>query len=113
MSPPWAEAEAALRLVEKVVADGPRAAHDEVAAVARCTAALRDHTVEAWRHGKTSRAVLDHANALVSLCYGAEAPLIGFHLDRLQQTRDELRRHLALARGDACDDGPGADGRDA
>lgn len=50
--------------------------------------ALRNQLLKLHRDGSISRARLDEANALVSLAHGAEHPLIGFHLHRLEQARD-------------------------
>src|SRR3546814_19526436 len=70
------------------IAAGPQVAHEDVASAVRCVAALRNHMLAEVRNGGVSRTGLNRANALLSLAYGAQAPLIGFHLNRNKHTRD-------------------------
>jgi hypothetical protein len=91
------EAERAMEALEAAIAHGPQAPHQEVADAVRCMIALRDHLLERARRGDDTRTALARVNSLVSLAHGAEHPLIGFHLHRLEQTRDGLAELLKPA----------------
>jgi hypothetical protein len=88
-------AETAIAALDEVIAAGPQAAHEDVASAVRCVAAMRNHMLAEVRNGDVSRTCLDRANTLLSLAYGAQAPLMGFHLRRIKQTRDGLAALLA------------------
>jgi hypothetical protein len=86
------EAERAIEALKAAISHGPQAPHQEVADAVRCVIALRNHLLERARAGDDTRAALDRVNSLVSLAHGAEHPLIGFHLYRMEQTRDGIDR---------------------
>lgn len=90
-------AETAIAALDEVIASGPQVAHEDVASAVQCVAAMRNHMLAEARNGGVSRACLDQANALLSLAYGAQAPLMGLHLHRIGQTRDGLAALLASA----------------
>src|SRR3546814_10386810 len=92
-------AETAIAALDEVIAPGPQVAHEDVASAVRCVAALRNHMLAEVRNGGVSRTGLTRANALLSLAYGAQAPLIGFHLNRFKQTREGLSAFLASGCG--------------
>src|SRR3546814_15866181 len=77
-------AETAIAALDEVIAAGPQVAHEDVASAVRCVAALRNHMLAEVRNGGVSRTGLNRANALLSLAFGAQAPLIGFHPNRIQ-----------------------------
>lgn len=78
--------------LDAAIALGPDAPHQDIADAVRCVIDLRNHVIALKREGKLNQAQVDQANSLVSLAYGAEHPLIGFHLHRLEQTRDGARK---------------------
>lgn len=88
------EAEAAIRDVEVALGAGEAVTHAEIRVATQAIVALRDRCIERYRAGALDREVLERANALVSLSYGAEFPLSGLHRDRLEKTRDALRALL-------------------
>ena len=88
-------AEKAIAALDEVIAAGPQVAHEDVASAVRCLAAMRNHMLAEVRNGGVSRTCLGRANALLSLVYGAQAPLIGFHLNRIKQTRRGLAALLS------------------
>ena len=68
----------------------------EIAEAVKCVIAWRNAIIEAFRAGAASREALDRANALVSLAYGAEYPLVGLHRDRIEQARGEMAQAAAI-----------------
>lgn len=80
--------EACIDALDQTIASGPTAPHEEIAVAVGCVIALRNEILECTRSGQVDKELLDQANSLVSLAYGAEHPLIGVHLHRLKQTRD-------------------------
>jgi hypothetical protein len=91
---PIACGETAIRKLDEALAAGPKLEHEDLVVAIRCVAELRNELVARWRQGEAPREMLDRANALLSLAYGAQAPLIGIHLHRIEQTRDGLKRLL-------------------
>lgn len=85
---------AAVEAVEEVLRLGPSAGHRALRAAANGVIAFRNHAIEAHRHGSVPRELLDRANALTSLAFGAEFPLSGMHMRRLEEVRDEFRGML-------------------
>lgn len=81
----------AIRRLEAVIAAGPDVTHEAVHLAVTGVAAFRNRLIDDHRRGGADRACLDAANGLVSLGYGAEFPLTGFHLRRFQQARDGLK----------------------
>ncbi|MEZ5818736.1 MAG: hypothetical protein R3D44_16805 [Hyphomicrobiaceae bacterium] len=57
--------------------------------------AARDRLIAFQREtGSNAEAALDRLNQLISLTFGAEAPLVGVHLDRIEKVRDVLEDDL-------------------
>lgn len=90
-------AQSAILALEAVLQKGPRVPHREVAEAIGYLILMRNRLIDSARAGKAPRTWLDQANSLVSLSYGAENPLIGFHMHRLEQTRDGLKALLSSA----------------
>ncbi len=90
-----AEAEAAAERLDAALAAGPDVRHEDLAAAVAAIAALRNGIAARARAGGADRDLLDRANALLSLAYGAEAPLAGLHLERAERARDGLRSLMA------------------
>lgn len=84
----------AIKTIDIVLREGLQVEHAGIQAATNDVVAFRNRVIERFRHGAVDRAVLDRANSLVSLAYGAEFPLSGLHLHRLEQTRDGLRKLL-------------------
>lgn len=87
-------ASTAIRSLDKVIAKGPKVPHQDVSSAVNCVVSFRNRAIDMARQGTASRDCVDRANALVSLAYGADFPLIGFHLHRLEQTRDGMKALL-------------------
>lgn len=87
----------ALRRLDQVIGTGSDVTHDDVQAAVTCVVAFRNGMIGEYRQGRADRSRLDAANALVSLAYGAEFPLTGFHLRRFEQTRDALKALIGAA----------------
>ena len=90
-------AQSAILALEAVLEKGPRVPHREVAEAIGYLILMRNRLIDRARAETASRTWLDQANSLVSLSYGAENPLIGFHMHRLEQTRDGLKALLSSA----------------
>lgn len=84
-------AESCVSALDAAIAHGADAPHDEIAHAVRCVIELRNRIIAQSRAGRFDRRHVNQANALVSLAHGAEHPLIGFHLHRLEQTRDGVK----------------------
>jgi hypothetical protein len=83
-----------LQAIERIDAllDGGRPpAHDDVRQAVACVVAFRNGAVRRHREGGLDRGRLDGANAALSLAYGAQFPLAGFHPHRLEQASDAVR----------------------
>ena len=85
----------AIDRLEAALAAGPEVGHECVADAVRAVIALRNHVVAEFHGGTVPRDVLDRVNAVTSLAYGAEFPMMGVHLRRMEQTRDYLRELTA------------------
>lgn len=84
-------AQEALEAIDAVLRAGADVEHAAIQAATNAVIAMRDRAIAGHRAGMVSRDLLDRANALVSLAYGAEFPLSGLHLHRLERTRDGVR----------------------
>lgn len=89
----------ALGAIDAVLRAGPEADHAAIRAAADGVIAFRNEAILAHRDGELAREKLDAANALTSLAYGAEFPLSGLHLRRMQETRDGLQALIATEAG--------------
>ena len=87
----------AIDRLDAALAAGPEVGHESVAEAVRAVIELRNHLAAELRGGTVSRGVLDRVNAITSLAYGSEFPLMGVHLRRMEQTRDHLRELVANA----------------
>ncbi len=85
-----AVAQSAIAALDAALAAGPEVGHETVATAVRQVVALRNHMIDEARQGRIEPAALHHINAITSLAFGAEYPLMGVHLRRMEQTRDEL-----------------------
>lgn len=81
----------AIRRLDKVSRADPGVSHDDVQQAVTCVVAFRNRAIALHREGRVDRQCRDAANALLSLAYGAEFPLSGFHAGRLRQVRDGMR----------------------
>lgn len=84
----------ALEAIDAVLRAGPNVEHTAIQAATNSVIAFRNRAIDERRAGAVTPDILDRVNALVSLAYGAEFPLSGLHLHRLEQTRDGLRALL-------------------
>src|SRR3546814_5372088 len=91
-------AETAIAALDEVIAAGPQVAHEDVASAVRCVAALRNHMLAEVRNGGVSRTGLNRANALLSLAYGAQAPLNG----RSEEHTSELQSLMRISYAVIC-----------
>jgi hypothetical protein len=73
---------------------GANVEHAEVQAAVNAVVAFRNRAIDRHCADATSTDLLDRANALVSLAYGAEFPLSGLHRRRFEQTRAGMQRML-------------------
>jgi hypothetical protein len=90
-------AEAALRRLDRILAERPREVHEDLSDAVRDIVALRDDLIRSLRSGQAGpgmRDRLDHANRLVSVAIGAEFPVTGLHWERIETTRGLLRKLL-------------------
>jgi hypothetical protein len=81
-------AQEAVEAIDAVLRAGPAVEHASIQAATNAVIALRDRVIDQYRSGTPGRDTLDRANALVSLAYGAEFPLSGLHLRRLEEARN-------------------------
>jgi hypothetical protein len=82
-------AEEAVTALDAVLTDRARS-HADLAKAIRCVIALRNSLIEERRAGRDTPECLAEVNALISLAFGAEFPLVGFHRDRIRHTRDGI-----------------------
>lgn len=88
------QAQSAVEAFGVAIEQGSSVRHEQIADAVRCLVALRNHLLETTRD-LGDRALLGRVNALVSLAHGAEHPLIGLHLHRMEQARDGIRDLLS------------------
>jgi hypothetical protein len=84
----------AVARIGHVLERGADVEHAEVQAAVNAVVAFRNRAIERHRARATSADLLDRANALLSLAYGAEFPLSGLHRRRFEQTRAGMQRLL-------------------
>lgn len=89
----------AIRHLEKVSKAGPEVSHNDVQSAVTCVAAFRNRAIELHREGRADRRCRDAANALLSLAYGAEFPLSGFHANRFRQAREAMQALIGEGEG--------------
>jgi len=87
-------AEKAIAGLDAILETGAATPHEEVAETVRSVVAFRDRIIALTRQGAASPEMRDRANAAVSLAYGSENPVAGFHRHRLERTRHTLRELL-------------------
>ena len=88
-------AEAALRRLDRLLAERPHEVHEDLSEAVRGIVAIRDDLIRRLRADGGGRDPLDRANMLMSIAVGAEFPVTGLHWDRIEATRDGLRELLA------------------
>lgn len=90
------QAQSAIEAFEAAIDQGSKVKHEQIAEAVRRLIALRNQLLERTRAGDMGAASLRQVNALVSLAHGAEHPLIGVHLHRMEQTRNGLRNLMTI-----------------
>ena len=88
-------AEAALRQLDRLLAERPHEVHEDLSEAVRGIVGIRDDLIRRVRTDGSGKDVLDRVNQLVSIAVGAEFPVTGLHWDRIGTTRDMLRALLA------------------
>ena len=89
------DAETALARLDALLAKEPES-HADVARAIRCVIAVRNRLITQARAGRPAND-LPQVNSLVSLAFGAEFPLMGFHRERIESVRDSLRKMLSAS----------------
>ncbi len=82
-------AEKAVMALDGMLNDDSKS-HRDLAATIRCVVALRNSLIDERRAGRDAPECLAKVNSLLSLGFGAEFPLMGFHRDRIKATRDGI-----------------------
>jgi hypothetical protein len=90
------DANTALQRLDELLAEKARS-HADLARALRCVIAVRNRLIEQARAGAAARADLQQVNSLLSLSFGAEFPLMGFHRERIEKVRDGLRKMLGAS----------------
>lgn len=93
------QAQSAIEAFEAAIGQGSKVKHEQIAEAVRRLIALRNQLRERTRAGEIDAVPLRQVNALVSLAHGAEHPLIGVHLHRMEQARDGLRTLVGMTTG--------------
>lgn len=88
-------AEAALRRLDRLLAERPHEVHEHLSEAVRGIVSMRDDLIQRVRANGSRKDLLDQVNQLVSIAVGAEFPVTGLHWDRVEKTRDGLRALLA------------------
>jgi hypothetical protein len=84
----------AIERLDALIAADPPVPHDAVRDAVSCVVAFRNGAVRRHREGALDRHCLEGVNAALSLAYGTQFPLAGFHHHRLEQVRDAVRALL-------------------
>ena len=84
--------DAALRLIDKLLAERPERVGHDFSEATRCLTACRDELIEAWRHsgGDTDRQRLTRVNAVLSVVVGGHFPLGQVPWKSIEQARAQL-----------------------
>ncbi|WP_448192578.1 hypothetical protein [Azospirillum sp. sgz301742] len=103
----------ALSVLDRILAAPPedtqvQETYDAMAEASRCLVRLRDGLIARRRAGEEVSRRLDHVNAVLSVTFGGEYPLVGVRRKRIEKARDLLRRLLE----DGGATGPAGPGRD-
>ena len=99
----------AIAHLSAAIESGPEASHEDICAAFQAIVALRDQAIDGHCRGEVTDECRDRVNSLVSLAFGGEFPLSGFHVRRLEQTREGVRQLLAdAAAADTPPEGQGA-----
>lgn len=93
------QASDAIAAIDAVLRDGSGVEHATIQKGSVAVVALRNAAIAEFRNGTLDRGFLDRTNSLASLAYGAEFPLSGLHLRRMEQTRDGLSALIKDHRG--------------
>ena len=84
----------ALAALEAAHEDDPEPAAEHAAEAFTHLIRLRDELIACSRAGEGCGEGLSRINALVSVAFGVERPINGFHWERVGETRDALRELL-------------------
>lgn len=85
-------------------------AYDAMAEASRCLVRMRNGLIARRRAGEGVSPRLDHVNAVLSVTFGGEYPLVGVRRKRIEKARDLLRGLLREDGPTAPDGTPGPDG---
>ncbi|WP_431271816.1 hypothetical protein [Dankookia sp. P2] len=86
---------AALRRLDRLLAERPHEVHEDLSEAVRGIVCIRDDLIQRVRADGDGKDQLDRVNQLVSIAVGAEFPVTGLHWERVEKTRDGLRALLA------------------
>lgn len=83
---------AALRTIDKLLADRPDKVGHDFSEATRCMTEFRDELIEAWRasHGEEDRKRMVLANSVLSVIVGGHFPLGGVPWQHIENARKEL-----------------------
>ncbi|HYH21396.1 MAG TPA: hypothetical protein VD995_22540 [Azospirillum sp.] len=86
----------ALGILDRILAaspdDTPTAeTYNAMAEASRCLVRMRDGLIARRRAGEEVGQRLDHVNAVLSVAFGGEYPLVGVRRKRIEKARDLLR----------------------
>jgi hypothetical protein len=101
----------AIERIDALLEAGQPLDHEGVRGAVACLVAFRNGALRRHRENGAARGCLEGANAALSLAYGAQFPLAGAHLHRLEQVRDVMRVLVDAApgaryrQGSACEAG--------
>ena len=92
---------AALRALDKVLADKPNKVGHDFSEATRCVAAWRDALIAHWRESRTptDRRNLERANAALSVVVGGQFPLGDEPWPHLERTRRDIAEMVEGASG--------------
>lgn len=84
--------------LDRLLAERSGDAHQVLTDATRAAVAIRDELIMRLREEPSARPLrerLQQANLLVSTAVGAQFPVTGLHWDRVEKTRDGLKRMIA------------------
>ena len=93
-------ARAAVDRMDHALAGGPDVDHETLSKAVRSVIELRNRVVAQTAGRADGREIRDRMNAIVSLSFGSEYPLMGIHRHRIEQTRDALEAFADLPEED-------------
>ncbi|MBP2292776.1 hypothetical protein [Azospirillum rugosum] len=111
-SSPASDCGDALTVLDRILGTGaedvpPAEVYNAMAEASRCLVRLRDGLIARRRAGdEGASARLAHVNAALSVAFGGEYPLVGVHRNRIEKTREQLRKLLDEIGGAKADCDP-------